>query len=363
MALRPVYGHERLRARLAAAAGNDQLPASLLLEGPLGVGKQRLALWLGQFLLCDRAVTEQLPSPCGSCPQCRYAEGLVHPDLHWVFPRPKLKKSDAKPAEFWQDLKEAATERVEADGLWAPSSGSDAIFVDTIRALIDAASKRPAMARRSVFVVGNAERMVAQEGADMAANAFLKLLEEPPAGMTLILTTSEKGALLPTIRSRVVTLRMAPLSPDEMMAMVRDPAMQRKLGTLREDDAIAAAGGAPGILLAAGHSDEVVTRARELVAAALLPTSADGTATRVKVAAKQGNAGARGAFSDMLDATTALLHDRTKALVHAGHEADARRTARALLEVEQAKRRAYNNISPQLITAALLDAMHQALRA
>ena len=40
----------------------------------------------------------------------------------------------------------------------------------------------PAMAARKVFVVGDAERMVAQEGADQAANAFLKLLEEPPAG-------------------------------------------------------------------------------------------------------------------------------------------------------------------------------------
>jgi DNA polymerase-3 subunit delta' len=52
--------------------------------------------------------------------------------------------------------------------------------------------------------------MVPQEGADAAANAFLKLLEEPPADTTLILTSSEPGALLPTIRSRVVALACGP---------------------------------------------------------------------------------------------------------------------------------------------------------
>lgn len=363
MALRPVYGHEPLRARLAAAAGREQLPSSLLLEGPQGVGKQRLALWLGQLLLCDRAIPERLAEPCGQCPQCRYAEGLVHPDLHWIFPRPNLKKSDAQPEDYWQDLKETAVERVEADGIWGPNSGSEAIFMHTSRALIEAASLRPAMARRVVFVVGNAERMVAQEGNDMAANAFLKLLEEPMPGLTLILTTSEKGSLLPTIRSRVVTVRVPPLRPEAVLAFVRDPAVQRTLAGRSEADAVSAADGAPGTLVATGQSADVVTRARELVAAALLPSTADGTATRVMVAAKQGNAGARGVFSDVLDATVVLLHDRTKALVHAGQEAEARRTARAVVEVEQAKRRAYNNISPQLITAAMLSAMHQQLHA
>ena len=58
-------------------------------------------------------------------------------------------------------------------------------------------------------MIGDAERMVAQEGSDQAANAFLKLLEEPPADTTLILTSSEPGALLPTIRSRSVSVRVA----------------------------------------------------------------------------------------------------------------------------------------------------------
>jgi DNA polymerase-3 subunit delta' len=51
MPFRPLYGHHAIRARLKAAACDGRLPASLLLQGGLGVGKQRLALWLGDFLI------------------------------------------------------------------------------------------------------------------------------------------------------------------------------------------------------------------------------------------------------------------------------------------------------------------------
>lgn len=197
MAHRPLYGHHALRERLAASWHAGRLPASLLLVGPRGVGKQRLALWLGQLLLCERASAERLAEPCGACQHCRYTDRGQHPDLHWFFPRLRLKDSDPSADDINADLGEAVAERMAADGLWAPSVGMEGIHVHMVRTLVQQASMRPAMAARAVFVVGNAERMVSQEGADAAANAFLKLLEEPSAGTTLILTTSEPGALLP----------------------------------------------------------------------------------------------------------------------------------------------------------------------
>jgi len=60
----PLYGHEALRTRLADQARAGTLPASLLLQGPAGIGKQRLALWLGQVLLCEAD-----ERPCGLCQQ------------------------------------------------------------------------------------------------------------------------------------------------------------------------------------------------------------------------------------------------------------------------------------------------------
>lgn len=260
------------------------------------------------------------------------------------------------------DLGGATAERLEADGLWAAPSGSDGLHVGTVRALLHRASLRPAMAKRAVFIVGDAERLVTQAGADAGANAFLKLLEEPPPGTTLIITSSEPGALLPTIRSRVVSVRVPPLSRAEVEAFLDDPAVQRRLGASSREEALARAGGAPGLLVGAQSTTASNAAARRLLDAALEPSTPAGRTERIKTAARQGVSGARGAFSDMLDALTVLLHDRTRTLVAGGFESEARRAAMGLVLVEDTKLRAQNNISPQLLTASLLGALHDTLR-
>jgi DNA polymerase III subunit delta' len=80
-----------LKERLAASADAGRLPSAMAFVGPSGIGKQRLALWLGQRLLC----TAPAGKPCGTCQACVWATSLVHPDLIWIFPRPRLKDSDA----------------------------------------------------------------------------------------------------------------------------------------------------------------------------------------------------------------------------------------------------------------------------
>lgn len=362
MAHRPLYGHHPLRTRFAAALHADKLPASILLVGKRGIGKQRLALWLGQLLICERTVPEGLLEPCGECQQCRYAERGAHPDLHWYFPRPRLKDGDPSNDDVRADLAEEISDRLAADGLWAPPSGSEGIYISTVRSLVGQASQRPAMARGSVFVVGDADRMVSQEGADQAANAFLKLLEEPPRGTTLILTSSESGALLPTIRSRVITVRVPPLSAEYVQAFVDDQAVQRRFAKTPIGDGVRRAAGAPGELIAGESNASAFASAKRVLEAALLPSNPDGTAERVKAASKQGVAGARGAFTDMLEALTVLIHERTRQLVASGHESDARRTAAAIIDVENAKQRAQGNVQPQLLTASLLQSLHRTLQ-
>jgi DNA polymerase-3 subunit delta' len=203
--------------------------------------------------------------------------------------------------------------------------------------------------------------MVPQEGSEHAANAFLKLLEEPPPGTTLILTSSEPGALLPTIKSRVVSVRVPPLTRQDMEAFLADPVVERKLSRVPRDEQLARANGAPGDLFAGDSMSAAFANARVLLEAALAPRTPDGTTMRIKAAAKQGVAGARGAFSDTLDALTHLLHARTVQLVQAGRESDARRMASVLPHVEAIKSKTQNNVSPNLLTAALLQSMHHTL--
>lgn len=349
MPIVPLYGHLPLKERLLAALAAGRLPASLLLHGPAGVGKQRLALWLASALLCESS-----GAPCGRCQSCRYGAELAHPDLHWIFPRPRLKNPDASHDDVRQDYAEAIAERLASNGLYARPSGSEGIFVTAVRAIVHRAGISPAIGRRKVFVVGDAERMIPQEGSDMAANAFLKLLEEPPADTSIIVTSSEPGALLPTIRSRVVSLRVGTLTDDDMRAFLGDSAVARALDaeSLPKDVAarIALAAGAPGALLGGTERDAASGNARKILEAA---ESGD-RAAALRIAFAQGASGARGHFTDTLDALALLLHDRTRARVSRGDERSAERSARAIDAVERARELASGNVSPNLVTAALL---------
>ena len=349
MPLIPLYGHEDLRRRLREAADRGALPASILLHGPQGVGKQRLALWLGQMLLCPEPAR-----PCGRCQTCRYAAELTHPDLHWIFPRPRPRDGDPTAEEVATDYAAAIAERVDAGGLYAAPSGGEAIYVATVRAMLRSAAMSPALARRKVYVFGDAERMVPQEGAEAAANAFLKLLEEPPADTTIILTSSVPGSLLPTIRSRVVAVRVPYLSDDAVRAFAADQRVARaaaEAGLPASADQLAAlAAGAPGTLFGKTDAAGARERARRMLAAADSPAA---RADRIALALSAGAAKARGGFSDTLDALTAELHARAREQARR-HPERALATTRAVDAVEQARTLAGGNVSPQLITATLL---------
>src|SRR5437879_3099798 len=234
--LLPIYGHTAVRERLRDMALNGRLPSSLLLQGPRGIGKQQIALWLARLLLCEN----QDRAPCRTCRACKMSAEVRHPDLHWFFPRERLKKNPDDVDEIREDMAGAIRDRLDNDGVYEGSAGDEGIFVSTIRALVQTASISPAMGKRKIMIVADAEQMVVQEGSDQAANAFLKLLEEPPAVTTIILTSSEAGALLPTIRSRVVSFRVAPLSDTEVAAFLSDPAVEKHLdlGSDRTDETI-----------------------------------------------------------------------------------------------------------------------------
>ena len=344
MPLSPLVGHDALRRRLGDAVVRGTMPGSLLLHGRRGVGKQRLALWLAQLLLCTGTGE---PAPCGTCQACRYATELTHPDVYWFFPVPRVEVSDCKPEEALAYMRGVMRDRAKEGGLWGPTSGSEGIFIEMSRALMRAAVSTPAMGRRKIMILGDADRMISQEGSDQAANALLKLLEEPLPDTTLILTTSEPGALLPTIRSRVVSVRVAPLAPDELRRWTEADDVRAKIG--RVDPAVLErASGAPGSLLAGTSHDVAAAHAAHWLKALRGDTS-----DRFVAVLSEKPAGARGAFSDALDALEGTLHDRLRVAVETDRTHAARLT-RAQDAIEGARERASHNVNPALITAELL---------
>lgn len=346
MPLLPLLGHHPLRERFAEQLRAGTLPASILLHGPAGVGKQRLALWLGQALLCTGAA-----APCGECQGCRYALNGQHPDLHWFFPRPRpANATDMSIDQAKEECEQGVADRLQAHGLYARPGGSEAIYLYVTRLLVQQAAMSPAVGARKVFIIGDAERMVPQASSPEAANALLKLLEEPPPTTTFILTSSEPASLLPTINSRVIKFRVGRLGDDDVRRFLAQDAVRATLGAGGSDDErVRLADGAPGRLL--GHDEQAAAFAR---ARALLDAARGGRDRWLRLAFGAGGKGARGAFSDVLDAVSVLLHERARDAATHGHDQAAKAAARAMRSVEEAKAGAQQNVSPQLLSARLL---------
>jgi DNA polymerase III subunit delta' len=348
MPLPPLYGHEGIRYRLAGAIASGRLPQALLFDGPQGVGKQRLALWLAQLLVCELQTAtktgEGLSEGCGTCQPCKLVMGLAHPDVHWFVPlEPSRQGADAdKQVELVRDaLAEEMAERREHP-LWEPSSGLAIHGIAAVRLLLRELALKPAVGRRKVFIIGDAERLVPQTGTEAAANALLKALEEPPADTTIVLTSAVPEALLPTIVSRVVRVRVARLADSIVAAFV-----QRELGVTEQHEVaqrVAIADGCPGRLLAEGDRGAGGGAAERFLAAI-----EEGPVAAYSFALAQQPFQARGGFTAMLDGLLQRLRERARS----GRETGT--AVAAIARVLQARELAQGNVNPQLLAATMAD--------
>jgi DNA polymerase-3 subunit delta' len=197
-----------------------------------------------------------------------------------------------------------------------------------------------------VFIIGDADRLVPQTGTEAAANALLKALEEPPADTTIVLTTALPEALLPTIVSRVVRVRVARLADSVVAAFV-----QHELGTTAQRDVaqrVALADGCPGRLLAHGEgSEDGSGEAAERFLAAV--EGGGGPVARYAFALAQQPFQARGGFTAMLDELLRRLRERARA----GGETGT--VVAAISSVLEARSLAQGNVNPQLVAAVLAD--------
>ncbi len=362
----PLTGNEDLRLRLRQAAVRGSLPQSLLFHGPVGVGKQRLGLWLAAMLLCEADAEAR---PCGECRSCRLADSLQHPDIHWFFPleRPKGPSDKLK-----QKLEEARLEKLD-ERRNDPLRGGEpnpaaSIYLAAVEQLRAMAAKRPAMGRHMVFVVGEADRMVPQAANPEAANAFLKLLEEPPSDAFIVLTSSRPGTLLPTVRSRVLAVRVLPVREEQVREhLVAHGAADDQLAARLARQAGGSIGAALSIL-AGRDSDQspVPQQAAELLHVCLHGTRTD----RYRAAMGFGARGARQVLIPLLEEMESLLRDclavvsdepgaATRPDVVARLLAKGRPSSLALLEAHRhldvALESAAANAAPSGVVAVLLD--------
>lgn len=381
MSLPPLHGHEAVREVLVRAAATGDIPQSLLLHGPPGIGKERLGLWIAQLLLCERP--DPVGGPCDACRSCRMTLTLEHPDVHWFFPLPRPDgATQERLREKLEDARAVELQARRAHPLRPPQwDRPPAHYLAAVRNLQERAANRPAMGSRSVFVVGEAEAMVPQESSPEAANAFLKLLEEPPPHATLILTSARPGALLPTIRSRVLPIRLLPLERDEVeqfLVRFRDlPADQARAVAARSEGAIGTALRLlPGEDGARAPMEEQRHAGHDLLAAAL----SGSPAPRIAAALAEAPSGKKDDFIGRLDSLGGWLRDLAAVAAgvpeHAANEdhlpflsrsvqtgsVHPLGAAAALDRVDRARELAEGNVNPQLVLADLLRGIASDLR-
>jgi DNA polymerase-3 subunit delta' len=164
---------ERLQARRA------QLPHSLLLSGPRGLGKFDLARAFAASLLCENPL--QNGNACGSCLACNWLSQGNHPDFRLLQPDALAESEGEEGTEVKESGKKA----------------SQQITIDQVRGLDDFLHVGTHRHGLRVVIVCPAEAMNRS-----TANALLKTLEEPAAGTLFLLVSNEPERLLPTIRSR-----------------------------------------------------------------------------------------------------------------------------------------------------------------
>lgn len=347
MTLHPLIGHLAAQDRVRRAMAEERLPHGILITGPAGVGKQRFGLWVAQLLLCD----EQ--SACGQCRPCRQVLGLAHPDLHWMVPvlRPKAGELDKQVEELAETLGQVMEERRQ-NPLYDAPDGMAGHFVATARLLQRRAAMTPAQGRRKVFLLGFAERLVPQESSQEAANALLKLLEEPPADSYFLLTTEDANRLLATVRSRLVPLRLGRLVDAEVERFLETAA---GVGGAALKDRVLRARGSIGRGLAVGEGNQKATRAAE----DLLGLLGGGAGARAERALKQGPFAARGDFTAMLDALAEQLAQRARDAADRGEPLESLVAAQA--RVAAAREVAQRNVNPQLLLAVLTDDLAEVL--
>lgn len=263
---------------IAAMVRGEAPPHAILLVGPHGVGKTTLALDLAAGLLCE---AEPGGRPCRACRACRMVANDAHPDLHRLGP--------------------------SGPGGQVVIGGPDAKFRG-IRDLITELALLPVEGRARVAIVEGADRMN-----EDAQSALLKTLEEPPAGVVIVLCADQEMRLLPTVRSRCARIRLGLVGSRDIEAIVADhdladPPVAARLGRL--------AAGRPGLALAYAQAPEAVLIRAEL-SRVLLDLTAAGPAARL--------AAVRAAIPRAIALATALGGDERSA----GARATRRRGGRA----------------------------------
>jgi DNA polymerase-3 subunit delta' len=211
-----IPGRAAFKQRLIASVKKGKIPHAQLFSGQAGTGSLALALAYVQYIFCQNPSDND---SCGECASCSKVAKLSHPDLHFTFPTAAKEGSgDKNPGadsfmpQFRKFISQSAFGTNED---WEKVADYEKkkpiITVEEARRLIVKLSLKSFEGGYKVMIIWLPEKMNIN-----AANALLKLLEEPPDKTLLLLVTEDPSALLPTILSRVIRYEIPDAEPQEI---------------------------------------------------------------------------------------------------------------------------------------------------
>jgi DNA polymerase-3 subunit delta' len=227
----PVWGHGAAVDQLRQEIFRGRVRHSYLVAGAEGVGKSTLTRAFCQALLCQEP--PEAGVGCGGCLACRKIRRGVHPDVQ----------------TFSLALQAAGQKGTK----------NTSMTIETVREISATAGLRPMEARWRVVVVEDAEAMQ-----EIAQEALLKTLEEPPGFMVMILLANDAELLLPTIRSRCQLVELRPVH----RSVIRDGLVESGVPVDHAEELAALAAGSPGWARRAAEDASIVDERRQAVSRA-----------------------------------------------------------------------------------------------
>lgn len=298
MGFEQFLGNQTIVTALRRMLGRGRVPHTLLFTGPRGIGRYTLAVMLAQAANCERFTDDF----CGACGPCQAIGRLADP-------APLV---DQGLAERGENPDAATVERVPLilqthPDVWAlvpdpvrrkQPAARPVLRMGQLRAAQRAACFRP-VARRRVFILESAETM-RRDYADI----FLKILEEPPETATFVLLAPRPDDLRPTIRSRAVTFRFAPVEAERVEKFLE---RRSDLGAAERRLAAQLSGGSPGAAL---RIDLEESRRLRTEALGLIETAAKGGAwTELLAGSERLTKGEGERFENILELFYSVLTD------------------------------------------------------
>lgn len=230
-----VVGHEELKNRLRQNIDEGRVSHAQLFAGDHGWGTLQLALAYVQYLHCSNRSGGE---PCGHCPSCVQMQSLAHPDVYFVYPTVKPKGSSTPPTSdlYIEEWREVVAQH---NACFDEHAWYEAIGADNSQGLITAKEADEIIRRLSYKAFEGKYKSVIiwapEKMHTSAANALLKILEEPWENTLFLLVSQHPESLLTTIISRTQSVNVGRIESAALESLA-----VRSLGATAEQASVAA---------------------------------------------------------------------------------------------------------------------------